>query len=274
MTNLSYGPFINSRKGAKEAGEKLYYTGKECPHGHVALRSLSQGCTDCKKMYSQRKDAARKQKIENDPEYAARRQETRIKTNANYRANHPDRVRDSNRRWEQKPEVRVKRYAATNKRMRTPEGNAYHANWKRNKKRTDPDFAFACSTRKRIANALVYAKGHKAGTIEELMGCDLINARLHVESQFEEGMSWGNYGLKTWHIDHIRPVASFADLSDAAQQFVCFNWRNHQPMKAFKNLSKNDKWTPAMEAEWAQMMREAGYQGELFLVFSDEVLSA
>jgi hypothetical protein len=48
-------------------------------------------------------------------------------------------------------------------------------------------------------------------------------------------MSWDNYGK--WHVDHIRPCASF-DLSDKEQVLQCFNWRNLQPMWASENMSK------------------------------------
>lgn len=46
-----------SRKEAKEIGSKEYFTGKECPHGHIAIRRTDSGaCTDCqaefkKKLY-------------------------------------------------------------------------------------------------------------------------------------------------------------------------------------------------------------------------------
>ena len=77
-----------------------------------------------------------------------------------------------------------------------------------------------------------------------------------------------NYG--EWHVDHIRPCMSF-DLSEIAQQETCCNWRNLQPLWAADNLSKNDKWTPAMEAEWVQNMIALGWEGDLFLTFDTAV---
>ena len=57
-------------------------------------------------------------------------------------------------------------------------------------------------------------------------------------------MSWDNYGIHGWHIDHIRPCASF-DLTDPEQQRQCFHYPNLQPLWAFDNLSKNDGWEAA-----------------------------
>lgn len=54
-------------------------------------------------------------------------------------------------------------------------------------------------------------------------------------------MSWDNYGLRGWHIDHIRPVASF-DLTDEKQLYECFNYKNTQPLWAEDNLKKGSKW--------------------------------
>jgi hypothetical protein len=53
-------------------------------------------------------------------------------------------------------------------------------------------------------------------------------------------MSWQNYG--EWHIDHVRPLASF-DLSDPAQQRAAFHFSNTQPLWAKENLAKSDRWT-------------------------------
>ena len=43
----------------------------------------------------------------------------------------------------------------------------------------------------------------------ELIGCDRETFISHIETQFTEGMTWENYGLKGWHVDHIIPLSSF-----------------------------------------------------------------
>lgn len=66
----------------------------------------------------------------------------------------------------------------------------------------------------------------------------------HIESLFWPGMSWRNQGR--WHLDHIKPCASF-NLNDPAQQAACFHWSNWQPLWADDNLIKSDRldWHPA-----------------------------
>jgi hypothetical protein len=79
----------------------------------------------------------------------------------------------------------------------------------------------------------------KVGKTIELAGCSLEDLMKHLESKFTEGMTWENYGR--WHIDHIRPCASFS-LEDPEEQKKCFHWTNLQPLWAIDNLRKSDKW--------------------------------
>jgi len=53
-------------------------------------------------------------------------------------------------------------------------------------------------------------------------------------------MTWDNYGYYGWHIDHIKPCASF-DLVDEEEQRKCFNYRNLQPLWSGDNFAKNSK---------------------------------
>ena len=63
----------------------------------------------------------------------------------------------------------------------------------------------------------------------------------HLEKQFQPGMSWDNHGYDGWHVDHIRPCASF-DLTDEEQVRKCFHYTNLQPLWAKDNLRKGSEW--------------------------------
>ena len=80
----------------------------------------------------------------------------------------------------------------------------------------------------------------KYGTTFDLIGCSSEFLRNHLKSQFTEGMTWENYGYYGWHIDHIKPCASF-DLSDIEQQKLCFHYSNLQPLWAKDNMKKRNK---------------------------------
>lgn len=76
----------------------------------------------------------------------------------------------------------------------------------------------------------------------ELLGCSLEEFHSHIKKQFQQGMTFENYGKYGWHLDHIIPCARF-DLSQSEHQKICFNFKNLQPMWAIENLSKGKKVT-------------------------------
>lgn len=92
--------------------------------------------------------------------------------------------------------------------------------------------------RTRIRNAVKHPKGTKSAKTLELVGCTVEDLCLFLEAEFTEGMTWVNYG--DWHIDHMRPCASF-DLEDPEEQKRCFHWTNLQPLWAQDNLRKGAK---------------------------------
>jgi len=95
--------------------------------------------------------------------------------------------------------------------------------------------------RTRIWTALKIQGLKKNHSTMELTGCSKEELIQHLESQFSEGMTWENWSLNGWHIDHIRPVSSF-DLSDPAQVKECFHYSNLQPLWAIDNLKKSNLW--------------------------------
>lgn len=83
--------------------------------------------------------------------------------------------------------------------------------------------------------------GSKAGRPwETLAGYTVTELMEHLESRFVDGMSWDN--IREWHIDHIRPRASFVFTSTNDQAFKdCWAMSNLQPLWAADNLSKGCK---------------------------------
>jgi len=72
----------------------------------------------------------------------------------------------------------------------------------------------------------------------DLVGLTPDNFKKYIQKLFKKGMNWANYGA--WHIDHIKPCASF-DLRCPVQQLACFHYSNLQPLWAADNMKKRDK---------------------------------
>ncbi len=101
----------------------------------------------------------------------------------------------------------------------------------------DINFKILHNLRSRVRLAL---KGNpKLSTTIKLVNCSIKFLKQHLKNQFTKGMSFNNYGK--WHIDHIRPCASF-DLSKVSEQRKCFNYKNLQPLWAKDNISKGKKF--------------------------------
>ena len=204
MTELFYGPFI-SRKQAKAQGLKHYFTGKPCKHGHVDLRQVSsESCMEC----------LRQRSLKKQREYLA-----------------TDEGREKNR-------SKTVQYS-TSGYYRTSVQRERIARYVRNKRRTDVQQWLKDRLRKRLWDCLGGTVGRRS---RELTGADIETVKAHLEKQFADGMSWDNRGA--WHVDHIRPCASF-DLTDPEQQRQCFHYTNLQPLWAEDNLRKSDHWVEA-----------------------------
>lgn len=119
---------------------------------------------------------------------------------------------------------------------------------RREKIANNPQFAIACRARNRVLKALKRVGAVKSQKTMELLGCSFEFLKEHLESQFKEGMSWEN--RSSFHIDHIRPLASF-DLTDPEQLKVACHWTNLQPLPPLENIRKSDKFDPCQQKEAA-----------------------
>jgi hypothetical protein len=82
---------------------------------------------------------------------------------------------------------------------------------------------------------------NKCAKTEKLLGCTFNEYKKYIESKFLPGMSWDNYNLYGWHIDHIKPLSSF-NMSNETEQYAAFNYINTQPLWAIDNLHKSNKY--------------------------------
>jgi hypothetical protein len=107
----------------------------------------------------------------------------------------------------------------------------------KNRRDSDVNFRIAFNIRARVSRALSL-NFKKTSTIKSL-GCSIEQLKKYLESQFQPGMSWNNYGK--WHIDHIRPLSSF-DLTCVKQFKQACHHANLQPLWARDNLCKGSKY--------------------------------
>jgi len=110
--------------------------------------------------------------------------------------------------------------------------------WYHNKGKHNTNWVISERLRRRVRRVL--DGNRKSNFTLELLGCSLDFLKNYLESKFYANMSWDNYG-SYWHIDHIRPCASF-NLQNEEDQKICFHYSNLQPLTAKENLQKGTKF--------------------------------
>jgi hypothetical protein len=169
-----------------------------------------------------------------------KRHKAKIKESSKRYRNEPankEKIRKTKLNWQRRNPEKIKQY--TKKYLNQPLTKKRRAEYIRTRRKTNPQENLAGSIRKRIWGALKVKSIKKSHSTSELLGCSFAFLRDHLESQFKEGMSWEN--RSSFHIDHIRPLASF-DLTDPEQLKTACHWTNLQPLYPNENLKKSKKF--------------------------------
>lgn len=158
-----------------------------------------------------------------------------------YRKNNIEQFRERKFRWYQKKKLQKslipKQKKIKDKNYRPPY-KLKRKEKERLQRQTDLNFRMLGNLRTRIYHAM--KKNTKGKKTKELLSCSIEELKIYLESKFQIGMTWENYGKYGWHIDHIIPCSSF-DLKDIEQQKICFHYTNLQPLWAKDNLCKGNK---------------------------------
>ena len=205
---------IITRKDALAQGLTHYFTGKLCKRGHVSARyAKTANCVECTLSIFNKRPY--------EPTHEQR--ESYNQRNKQYQR----------RRRLQMTEQERKEEA----RKRAP----YILEYVNARRGVDPSFKLRMNLRHRIWSALQANEASKSGGIQDLVGCSAAELMDHLQAQFTDAMSWDSYGRYGWHVDHIRPCASF-DLTDPDQQRQCFHYSNLQPLWEADNIRKGARW--------------------------------
>lgn len=238
---------IISRKNAISQNLKRYFTGKPCNKNHISERLVSnRGCIECNSINSTKylkTEYGKEKKIQKQKRYVKKnyskileRDRKRTKT-----PQYKERVKQYNQREYVKEKKSLYNKAYREKYLEKLKEN--DRKYRKEVRSKDPDYKLKENIRRRILIAISNQNTTKRNTIIELMGCSVKKYRDNLEKQFyphpktKKMMTWGNHGLKGWHIDHIKPLAKF-NLKKLSEQKKAFNYKNTQPLWWFENLKK------------------------------------
>jgi hypothetical protein len=118
-------------------------------------------------------------------------------------------------------------------------------------------FRIKIMVRSRIKSALKtevgkrkYNKNIQINEVEKYIGCTIEQLKVHIESQFQEGMTWENWSRHGWHIDHIYPISQTKSQTkeDLIEELkMISNYKNLRPMWATENSQKHAKIIISLE---------------------------
>jgi hypothetical protein len=85
---------------------------------------------------------------------------------------------------------------------------------------------------------------NKTKSTIEYLDCSPEYFKEYLQKKMIDGMSFDNI-----HIDHIKPVSKF-NLEDPDELLKCCHYTNMQPLLAYDNIVKSDKWNDEDDAFW------------------------
>lgn len=195
---------LRCSKCGKQKATKAFYRRSDVPRGYRSI------CKSCEKTRDDANPVRRAKRLASSREYGRDYRRKNAAYFTNYRKNYKNdkqRARKTRKKWlRRNPSQRLRAAIAARLRL------------------------------------LLTNKSHYLGCFR-LLGYSLSELKQHLESQFQPGMTWQNYG--DWHVDHKTPVARFQFNSPADPQFTaCWSLQNLQPLWAADNLRKGCRDTP------------------------------
>lgn len=181
--------------------------------------------------------------------------ERKKESDNNWRKNNHERYLRKSRQWfkdhQEQAKATRKEYYETNKEKllsnnkEWAENNRekmleYCRNHKRKRRAESVSYRISDNFRGRINRIL---KGNvKTESCLSFVGYTKQELMDHLESLFDENMTWDNYGFYGWHVDHIKPISSFDIKSNSCPEFKkCWALSNLQPLWWIDNIKKGAK---------------------------------
>ena len=211
------------------------------------LKSSKDGyryfCKECRKTiekdYDSEKALLRKKKWRDNNKDKIKKHYYEVKDSIleyqkKYRKENLDKVKESKKKYyeENKELIKIKHktYRTENKGKR----NGYEK-WK---KKNNVFYVLLTGMRSRLSVYLKKLDITKNNKTFDIVGCSPQSLKEHLEKQFVDGMTWENYGLYGWHIDHIIPLSS---AKNEDELYKLCHYENLQPLWAEDNLKKSNK---------------------------------
>lgn len=212
-------------------------------------KSTSDGyrgtCIDCHKKYSKDNikkivDRAKRHKSENKDHYKeyyenyynANKDKLKLDSR-NYYNDNKEKYKEKRKEYRENHTRESKEYRIKNSDRLREKRRQYE----KARKEKDPIYKFICSVRSLISSSIRKSGFSKKSKTCQILGCTFEEFKIHIESQFDENMTWENYG-RYWQIDHIYPISKF---ENEEHLLLLNSYNNLRPLEASENNKKKNK---------------------------------
>lgn len=217
--------------------------------------------SDCKPCLKKQNEQNKEKRTAYNKQYWQKTMDAQKEKSKQWRENNPERVKENMKRWLENNVEYKKQKDKEYRKANYEKFKEIHRMWMKqhyHKLKNTPElsgkfaeYKIKYNTSRRIREFLGQKKSRKC---LDYVGCDLNKLRIHLETQFTDGMHWRNYGQSisqdnnkfAWHIDHRLPCNAF-DLSNPIEQMACFHYKNLQPLWWDDNISKLDTFDPILK---------------------------
>jgi len=166
-----------------------------------------------------------------------------------YYKNNKNKLNDYYKKWKENNSEKVKETYKKWKENNSEKVKDYLKNWAINNKEKNNEktklrkkdnivYLISCRIRKRTSEYIKKNNISKKNKTFDIVGCSPQSLKEHLEKQFVDGMTWDNYGLYGWHIDHKIPLSS---AKTEEELYKLCHYTNLQPLWAEDNLKKSNK---------------------------------
>jgi len=154
------------------------------------------------------------------------------------------------RKFDKSAKEKLKIWKQNNKSILKEKNKVYNQNYKERRnelrkirKQNDPVYKFSENISRTIKQSFSKKGFTKNSRTYEILGCTYDEFIIHIENQFQEWMTWENYGSytgnyhQTWQLDHIKPIS----LASTEEEIIFLNhYSNFRPLCSRENIEKSN----------------------------------
>lgn len=230
-----------SRSLAKAESNPLYFTSKPCKYGHLApRRTASTNCLICEREFNTSEKYKAKARLrEKTEEQKEKARQYARKRHSENRDQLVEDMRVRNKKYYAKNSEKIKQAASKYQSENTEARTAYKREWSKAKAKIDPSYKMMLVARRMLQRSLGISGQKKYKRTFDYLGYTSEDLVTHLESLFQDGMRWENYG--DWHIDHIKPLAAYS-IEGVTDPKILNSLNNLQPLWAKENMEKGARY--------------------------------